>query len=298
MMELLFQTLVYGLATGGVVAVAAVGLTLSFGVTGFINFSFGELLTVAAFGTYALVAAGLGLLPATALGAVLSAAVAVGIARICFRPIGDRGPLPLLITSIGVAFVLQNAVRMGFGGQPRAFPAPSWTPWQIGEVFVPKLQTAVLAVAAACMVAVHLMLRHTLAGRTMRAAASNETLARLSGVNTARTIMVTWLVSGTVAGVGGVLLGASQGNITPTVGFEFLLLVFAAALLGGIGHPYGAMLGALLIGLGVEFGAAYVSSDYNYALAFGVLILVLLIRPRGIVGRRGEAAVASQGGTK
>lgn len=294
-MDLFLQTLVYGLATGGVIAVAAVGLTLSFGVTHFINFSYGELLTVAAFGTYALAGAGLGLLPAAAAGVAISAAVAIGVARTCYQPIAGRGPLPLLITSIGVAFVLQNLVRIGFGGEPRAFPAPAWVPWQIGGVFVPKLQTAILGVAAACMLAVHVLLRHTLVGRTMRAAASNEALARLSGVNTRRTVMLTWAASGLVAGVGGLLLGASQGNITPTLGFEFLLLVFAAALLGGIGQPYGAMLGALLIGLGVELGAAYVSANYNYALAFGVLILVLLARPRGLVGRRGAATPSAEG---
>ncbi|MQA83707.1 MAG: branched-chain amino acid ABC transporter permease [Streptosporangiales bacterium] len=296
-MDVLFQTLVYGFATGGVIAVAAVGLTLSFGVTGFINFGYGELLTVAAYTTYVLTEAGLGLLPAAAAGTAITSAVAVGVARTCYQPLASRGPLPLLITSIGVAFVLQNLVRIGFGGEPRGFPAPTWTPWQLGGVFIPKLQTVIFLVAGVCMLGVHLLLRHTLLGRTMRAAASNEDLARLSGLDTRRIVLVTWVASSLIAGLGGVLLGASQGDITPSVGFEFLLLVFAAALLGGIGQPYGAMLGALLIGLGVEFGAAYVSANYNYALAFGVIVLVLLARPGGLFGRGGGNAVPSEGGT-
>ncbi len=284
-METFLQTVIYGLATGSVIAVAAVGLTLSFGVTGFINFGYGEMLTIGAFTTYLLVQAGLPLLPAAVLAVAVGGLVTYVVAQVCYEPLRNRGALALLITSVGVAFVLQNLVQILVGGSPKPFPVPLTEPWRFGEVFVPKLQAGILVVAVLCMAAVHLLLKYTLLGRSMRAAASNDALARLSGINTRRIIGATWVVSGLVAGLGGVLLGASQGNINPTIGFNFLLVVFAAAMLGGIGQPYGAMAGALVIGLGVEFGATYVSADYSQAIAFFVLVLVLLLRPSGLFGR-------------
>ena len=294
-MDVFLQTLVYGIATGSVIAVAAVGLTLSFGVTGFINFAYGEMLTVGAYTTYLLVLAGLPVLLAGGGALIVGGLVTFVVARFCFEPLRSRGPLALLITSVGVAFVIQNLVQMTVGGSPKPFPAPLMQPWEVGNVFIPKLQVLIFALAVVCMAAVHVMLRFTLLGRTMRAAASNDALARVSGLDTKRIIGATWLVSGLIAGLGGALLGASQGNLTPSLGFNFLLLVFAAAMLGGIGQPYGAMLGALVIGLGVEFAATYVSADYSHALAFLVLVLVLLMRPRGFLGspalaHAGEAA--------
>jgi branched-subunit amino acid ABC-type transport system permease component len=287
------QTIVYGLATGAVISVAAVGLTLSFGVTGFINFSYGEILTVAAYTTYALTQAGMALPLAALIAIFMGGVVTFLVARGFFEPLRDRGPLALLITGVGVAFVIQSLVQMAFGGSPKPFPLPLMTPWQIGEVYIPKLQVIILVLAIVCMIAVHALLRYTLMGRTMRAAASNDALAKLSGLNTRRIIGGTWLVSGLIAGLGGVLLASSQGNMSPTLGFNFLLVVFAAAMLGGIGQPYGAMLGALVIGLGIEFGAAYVSADYSQALAFGVLIVVLLVRPSGFLGK---PSLATAGG--
>lgn len=292
-MDTLLQTLVYGIATGSVIAVAAVGLTLSFGVTGFINFAYGEMLTVSAYSAYLLVQAGLSVVWASLIAMAVGGILTYVVAQLCFEPLRNRGPLALLITSVGVAFLVQNLVQMLVGGSPKPFPLPLMDPWEIGGVFVPKLQVIIFGLAVVCMVAVHLLLRYTLLGRSMRAAASNDALARLSGLNTRRIIGATWLVSGLVAGLGGVLLGASQGSLTPSMGFTFLLVIFAAAMLGGIGSPYGAMLGALVIGVGVEAGATYVSADYSYALAFLVLVVVLLVRPSGFLGRKSVADVGA-----
>ncbi len=286
-MQVLLQTLIYGLATGAVIAPAAVGLTLSFGVTGFINFAYGEILTIAAYTTFELVGAGLPLPAAAAIAVAVGGGVTWVVARLFFEPLRGRGALPLLITSVGVAFVIQNIVGMTAGGDPQAFPVPLLSPWRLGDlVLIPKLQALIFGLACVAMLAVHLLLRHTLLGRTMRAVASNDSLARLSGIDTRRVVGSTWFVTGLVAGLGGVLLGASQSSITPTMGFQFLLVIFAATMLGGIGRPYGAMIGALVIGLGVELGATYVSADYSYAIAFGALVLGLLLRPQGLFGRR------------
>lgn len=289
-MQQFLQTLIFGLSSAGVIAVGAVGLTLSYGVTGFINFSYGELLTVGAFTTIAAVAAGVPLVPAAALAAAAAGTVAVVTSRAFFEPIRSRGPLPLLITSIGVAFILQNVIQIVFSADPQLFPVPLVRPWRVGAVFVPKPQVLVFVIGAATMAAIHLLLRHTLFGRKMRATADNDALARLSGVSTARTIQNTWLVSGGVAGLSGALLGVEQATMRPSSGFQFLLVLFAAVLVGGIGNPYGAALGAVIVGLGIEFGATYVSADYSMAVAFVALVVTLLTRPSGLLpGSRQEA---------
>lgn len=281
-MTTLAQTLVFGLATGGVIGVAALGLTLSFGVTGFINFAFGELLTIAAYATWATSSAGLPLAAAVLSALVVTAVFALLVAVLFFDPLRGRSPMALLITSIGVSFVLQNLIRMVFGASPEPFPIPLLGPWWVGDVFLPKVQVGILVFALVAMVGLHLLLRRTLLGRRMRATAENDALARLSGVSTRRTVRVTWLVSGVLAGGAGVLLGATETNVTATMGFAFLPAVFAATILGGIGQPYGAMAAAVIVGLGMELGATYVSADYTLAFAFAGLVLALLFRPQGL----------------
>jgi len=280
----LLQTAIFGLATGSVIAVGAVGMTLSYGVTRFINFAYGELLTLGAFLTFVLVGSGLNLFPATLVASLLVGVIGVLIARLFYDPLAERGPFPLLITSVGVAFIVQNLLRMIFGSDPKRFPMPLLRPWHIGGVFIPKAQVGVMVAALICMLAVHLLLTYTMLGKMMRAASDNEALARVSGINTRRTIRVTWFISSAIAGLGGVLLAITQISIRPVMGWSFLLVVFAATLLGGIGRPYGAMLGALVVGLGIEFGTAYVAPDYTYAFAFVILVLVLLVRPQGLLG--------------
>ncbi len=278
------QTAIFALATASVIAVGAVGLTLSYGVTRFINFAYGELLTVGAFLTFVLVGNGLPLAVAALMGALLVGIAGVLVARIFYDPLMPRGPFPLLITSVGVAFILQNLLRMIFGSDPKRFPVPLLRPWHVGSLFVPKAQVGILLVALIAMLAVHLMLKYTMLGKMMRAASDNEALARVSGVNTRRIVRLTWFISSFIAGLAGVLLAVTQVAIQPAMGWSFLLVVFAATLLGGIGRPYGAMLGAIIVGLGMEFGTAYIAANYTYAFAFAILVFVLLFRPQGIMG--------------
>ena len=280
----LLQTAIFGLATGGVIAVGAVGLTLSYGVTRFINFSYGEFLTLGAFLTFVLVGLGLSLVPAALLASLLVGLAGVLIARVFCEPLAARGPFPLLITSVGVAFALQNLLRMIFGSDPKRFPMPLLRPWHLGDLFIPKAQAGVLGVALLCMLGVYLLLRYTMLGKMMRAASDNEDLARVSGISTRQVVRLTWLVSSLIAGLAGVLLAITQVSIRPVMGWSFLLVVFAATLLGGIGRPYGGMLGALVVGLGIEFGTTFISADDSQAFAFAILVLVLLFRPRGLLG--------------
>lgn len=282
----LVQTLVFGLATGGVIAVGAVGLSLSYGVTRFINFSFGELLTVGAYLSVLLVAIGLPLAGAIPASMALTGVLMLVLARLVFDPLMHRGPLPLLVTSVGLAFVLQNAVRMVAGSSAIRFPLPLTRPWTVGDLFVPKVPVVVAAVALMAMVAVHLMLARSDVGKRMRAVSDDPDLARACGISTRRVLDATWFASAAIAGLSGTLLGVTQLALQPVMGWNFLLVVFAAVLLGGIGHAYGAMLGAVIVGLGIEFGSTYLSADYGYAFAFVILVGVLLLRPSGLFGAR------------
>lgn len=280
----LLQTLIFALAIAGVIAVGAVGLTLSYGVTRFINFSYGELLTLGAYLTFVLVHRGIPLIPAALLAALTVGLTGVLIARIFFEPIAARGPFPLLITSVGVAFIIQNGLLMVFGSDPKRFPLPPMRPWRFGPLFLPKAQMAILGVALVTMVLIHLLLKYTLLGKSMRAVSDNPALARVSGVFPQRVTRLTWFISSTIAGLAGVLLAITSVTIQPAMGWGFLLVIFAATLLGGIGRPYGAMLGALVVGIGVEMGTAYIAPNYTYAFAFAILVAVLLFRPQGIMG--------------
>ncbi|HEX7004932.1 MAG TPA: branched-chain amino acid ABC transporter permease [Trueperaceae bacterium] len=283
-MTIFLQTLVFGLATGAVISLGAVGLSLSYGVTRFINFSYGELLTLGAYFTVLAVSLGMGLPLAVIVATLVVGAIGTLLAKVFFDPLMNRGFLPLLVTSVGLAFVLQNLVRMLFGSTPIRFPLPLMRPWDLGELFIPKIPVLVIVVALGAMLAIHLMLHFSDVGKMMRATSDNPDLARASGIFTGRVLSATWFVSSLIAALGGVLLAITQIALQPVMGWSFLLVVFAAVLLGGIGSPYGAMLGALLVGLGIEFGTTYVSADYGQAFAFLILLLVLLLRPRGIMG--------------
>lgn len=283
-MQTLVQTLIFGLALGGVIAICAVGLTLSYGVTRFINFAYGEFLTLGAYFSMALMAAGLGLLPALVVSVVVVGIAGIVIARIFYDPLMRRGLLPLLVTSVGIAFVLNNLVQMVAGSNPERFPVPLTRPWMFGHIFVPREQVVILGVALAAMLIVHVMLRYTLVGKKMRAVADDPDLARAAGVRLGRVLSATWFVSAAIGALGGVLLAVTQITFGPQMGWHFLLVIFSAVLLGGIGSPYGAMLGGLVIGLAVELGATYIAPGYSYSFAFIVLILALVFRPRGLLG--------------
>src|SRR5699024_1706722 len=198
-MSMFLQTLIFGLATGAVISVAAVGLSLSYGVTRFINFSYGELLTIGAYVTAALVAQGLSLPLAAVLAMLAVGVLGVLLARVFFDPLMKRGLLPLLVTSVGLAFVLQNLVQMIAGSNPIRFPLPLLRPWILGPIFVPKVPVLVIGVAMIAMLIVHGVLRYTLLGKMMRATSDNPMLARVSSIRTWHVLAITWFLSSAVA---------------------------------------------------------------------------------------------------
>jgi len=282
------QAVVFGLVEGSVISLGAVGLTLSYGVTRFINFAYGEFLAYGAYIALFLSGAGVGLalpLPVAAVVAVVAVGgLGVAVSRTFFEPISHRGALPLLITSIGVSFVLRNLLQAGAGARARQLPVPLMRPLEVLGVRITPLELGVAATALATMLAIHLLLQRTMLGKTMRATSGNRSLAEVAGIDTERVIRQTWFISAAAGGLAGVLYAVLFAPFRPTFGFGYLIVVFAATLLGGIGRPYGAMLGALLIGLMMSLGSTYLSASYDQAYAFAALVAVLLFRPEGIRG--------------
>ena len=285
----ILQVIIFGLIEGSVIAVGAVGLTLSYGVTRFINFAYGEFLTYGAYLTLFLAGGLFGLsmpLPAAAVVAIaIVGGLGVAVSRTFFEPIADRGALPLLITSIGVSFILRNLLQGWVGVDARQLPTPLLRRQEyLRLVQLTDLELGIVVAGVMTMVAIHLLLQHTMLGKRMRATSGNRSLAEVAGIDTTSVVRQTWFVSGAAGALSGVLYAVLFSPFRPGVGFEYLIVIFAATLLGGIGRPYGAMLGAFAIGLAMNFGSTYLSANYTRAYAFLILVAVLLVKPEGIRG--------------
>ena len=288
-LDTFLQAVVSGLIEGSVIAVGAVGLTLSYGVTRFINFAYGEFLTYGAYLTVFLAGGLFGVslpLPAAAVVAtVVVGALGVAVSRTFFEPISDRGALPLLITSIGVSFILRNLLQGWVGVDARQLPIPLLRRQDYFGLFqLTHLELGVIAASVVTMLTIHLLLQRTMLGKRMRATSSNRSLAKTAGIDTTSVIRQTWFLSAAAGALAGVLYAVLFSPFRPGVGFEYLIVIFAATLLGGIGRPYGAMLGAFCIGLAMNFGSTYLSANYTRAYAFLILVGVLLLKPEGIRG--------------
>jgi len=281
----LAQVLLNGLVTGMVLALPALALSLIFGILRFPNFAIGAMLATGAYAAYVFNALlGLPLAPAAALGALAMAALSALLGRLVFEPLGDRGSITLLVASMGVALVLENVVRFAFGNDPRSFAVAVARPFRVLDLRINREQMITAAVALTCMLAVHLLLRHTRLGRAMRAVADNPDLAAARGIERRRVHLAVWALAGALSGLAGVLIGLDTA-LDPNMGWHHIVPVFAAAILGGIGSPFGAVAGALTLGVVAELSILVVPAYYRTAVAFAVMVALLLIRPWGLFGR-------------
>lgn len=285
------QTTINGLVTGTYFALGAVGLSLVFGVLRLVNFAHGDMLT---FGAYVAllfnVNLGLSIVLAVVGGVIATALLAALLEVILWRPMRARGAggLQLLLIAIGLAFVIRNGIQLVAGADPlelgvnvtSAIGLPSG--WRIGTV-----ELVVVVVGVVVLLTVATFLRFSRIGKEMRALSDNPNLAEVAGIDTRWVILITWLVGGGLAGLAGALAGSVAGVLTPNFGFELLLSLFAAAVLGGIGNAYGALVGGLLLGLAEEWSTMFIDPSWKLAVGFAVLILTLLFRPSGILGRPG-----------
>jgi branched-subunit amino acid ABC-type transport system permease component len=281
----------FGIVTAAVLALAAVGFTVQFGVTNILNLAYGDVMTASAFVAYASHSAGLNPWGGMVLGGLFGAVFSVLLNRFLYTPFIRRGArlFTMIIVTIAVALILQNCLQAIWGPDFYSAPISAGAAVHVLGMVFTTTQLILIAIAAVALTALHGLLRYTRLGKAMRATASDPALARNCGVPTRRVIDGAWLLSGLLCGLAGVALVTELGSFDFTTGSAFLIPVIAAAVLGGVGHPYGAMLGALVVGLATELDATYFSPTYKDVVAFLVLIVVLLIRPQGIF-----ADVASQ----
>jgi branched-subunit amino acid ABC-type transport system permease component len=278
------QALLNGVVSGLLIALPAIALSLTYGVLNFPNFAIGAMITAGAYLAYFLNAQlGLPLAAAAVFAAAGLALTAVIVAHIVYRPLRTDDPITLLVASAGVAFVLENAVRFIYGAEVRSFDQPVERPVLWNGLRLNHEQLVVAVVAVAAMIATAVIVKRTRPGRAMRAIADNPALAEVRGIVRARTVDWTWALAGALTAVGGVLIGI-DGTVEPLIGSNYLITVFAAAIVGGIGNPLGAMAGSLVIGVVEEVSTMAVPTTYRQGASFLVLVLVLFLRPQGLAG--------------
>ena len=290
---MLLQLLANGLVTGSVIAIAAVGVSIVYGILRLVNFAYGDFMAFGALAAYAFNGPlGMPLVPATLLGMGLTAVLSLALDFALWRPLRARraGFMSLFLASIGLALVLRQALLFGYGPQPQQFRVDPYKVYVLGSVRLSEAQFASIVTAAVVIVGVGIFLARTTLGRTMRALADDRELAAIAGVDVGRVIAFTWLLSGLLAGIAGVLAGLVQTTFDPDFGFTLLLPIFAAVVLGGIGSAYGALAGGLLLGVAMElstwssfFGG--VDPVYKPVVAFVLLAAALMVRPQGLFGR-------------
>jgi branched-subunit amino acid ABC-type transport system permease component len=290
-MSLFWLSVGFGCVTASVLALASVGLSLQFGITNYVNFAYGDFMALGGFFAYVLnnEVLHLNIWIALVLGSLAMGVFAVIVNRLILGPFARRFSTShyVLIVTFGLSLIMLNVAYAIWGAQVRFYNMPISAALHIGPLLLTRNQLIVIAIAVGLMLVVHAILKTTRLGQSMRAMSDNTTLAMTSGIDTKRITTITWFLSGTLAGVAGTVLGISEGNLTPASGELFLFVIFAAVILGGIGSIYGAMGGALLIGLATEISAAFINPSYKLDIAFVILILTLLIRPSGLIARPG-----------
>jgi len=275
----------FGIVTASILAVAGVGFTLQFGVTNILNLAYGDIMTASAFVAYLVTNAGLSVWLALVAGAAFGSAFSVLLNRFIYTPFVRHGTrlFGMIIVSIAVSLILQNALLAIFGANFFSLQMPRPSSVHIAGMVFTTVQLAIIGIALAAMLLIHLLLRYSKLGKAMRATATDPELARNCGIATDRVIDLTWALSGALCGLAGVVLVMNVTAFTDTTGSQFLIPIVAVAVLGGIGQPYGAMLGALVIGITSEVAAAVFSPEYKDVVAFVILVIVLLARPQGIL---------------
>lgn len=283
----LFSQLINGLNAGSIYALIALGYTMVYGIAKMINFAHGDIIMVGAYVVWLAIAVlnlpvWIGLL----IGVIACALLGILIEKIAYKPLRKAPPLAVLITAIGMSYFLQSASLLIFTSAKRTFPValniPSFT---IGSLVIPGQTVLILIVTSVCMVLLTLFINKTKAGSAMLAVSEDRDAAQLMGVNVNKTISMTFAIGSALAAVAGILFASSYIYVYPTMGSLVGIKAFVAAVLGGIGSIPGAMLGGILLGLIESLSKTYISTQLSNAIVFGILIIVLLVRPSGLLGK-------------
>lgn len=283
-----FQQLINGLNVGSIYALIALGYTMVYGIVRLINFAHGDILMLGAyFGFFALVTFNVPFVGALVVSMVLCAIVGMSIDRVAYKPLRNAPRISALITALGMSMLLQNLFRLIFGAQPRKMPVVielKKIPI-VGELFITNLALITIVLSVILMIALEFIVKKTKTGKAMRAVSEDKGAAKLMGVNVDTTISITFAIGSALGAVGGLLYAINYYQIDPYMGMMPGLKAFVAAVLGGIGVLPGAMLGGFVIGLVETFTKGYISTTWADAFVFGILIIVLIFKPAGILGK-------------
>ncbi len=278
----------FGLVTAAVLALAAVGFTMQFAVSGVLNLAFGGVMVVAAYVTYEVNQGGVNVWVSALAGIAAGALLSLLLNRVVYTPFQRRGtsPIGMVIVSLGMTLILVFGTQAAAGPTNVSYSMSQGGTLTAGSIVLTAVQVVIIALSIVVMLAVHALIRYTRLGKAMRATAANRNLARNCGIRTDRVVALTWVITGGLCGLAGVVFAINSGTFGATSTDLFLVLILAAVFLGGPGEPYGAMLGALVIGLATEVSASIIVPEYKNVVAFVILLVMLAVRPTGLLGAR------------
>jgi branched-subunit amino acid ABC-type transport system permease component len=282
----------FGLATSAILALAAVAVSLQVSVTNFINFAYGDFLTFGAYIAWQLDVKGVNIVLAIVIAGAATGLLGVIANLVVFRPFMRRKvrPVTLLIAGVGLSFIIQNLIVIIWGAEPKRLVQTVGSSVQVGPFLLTTGDLIMICIAIVFLVLVHVTLKYTKFGKSLRATSNNIELAQACGIDSERIISITWFIAGIFTAVAGVGLVLEESTLSPTTGFNELFIIFGAVILGGLGRPYGAMLGALIVGVLTEVAGQYVDAAYKTSIAFAFVIVLLLFRPQGLFAAKGKTS--------
>src|SRR5579863_1321074 len=285
-MSLFLASFGFGLVTAAVLAIASVGFTMQFAVTDVLNLAYGAVMIAAAYIAYAINQDGVTIWVAMIVAGAFGAVASVVLNQFVYTPFQRRRatPIAIVIVSLGMLLIIEFGLQAIVGGTNVSYTMSLGPTVNAGGLQLTAVQFVIIGLSLLSMLLVHLMLRYTRLGKAMRATAANRSLARNCGIRTDRVVTTTWAITGFLCGIAGTVFAIDIGSFGATSTDLFLVLILAAVFLGSPGQPYGAMLGAAVIGLATEVSAAYITPSYKYAVAGGILLLMLAARPSGLLG--------------
>jgi branched-subunit amino acid ABC-type transport system permease component len=286
--SIVVKSIGFGLVTAAVLALASVGFTLQFAVTNVLNLAYGGVMIVAAYAAYAVNHAGVNIWISALAGIAAGALLSLFLNNVIYTPFQRRGtsPIGMVIVSLGMTLILVFGTQALAGPTNVSYSMSQGATLKVGSLELTVAQVVIICLSILVMLLVHVLIRYTRLGKAMRATSANRNLARNCGIRTDRVVTITWLITGALCGLAGVVFAIDSGTFGATSTDLFLVLILAAVFLGGPGEPYGAMLGALVIGLATEVSAAFIVSDYKDVVAFLILLAMLAVRPTGLLGAR------------
>ena len=277
------QLIFNGIAIGSILALAAIGLTLTYGILNLSNFAHGDFMTLGAYLTWLANTGGLNIWLSMVLGAIGTILAMLISEYLLWKPMRDRRATDttLIIISIGLALFIRNGILLSYGGSNQLYELPVVPALQFGDLRIAYYRLIVIGLAIAAIIALHLILQNTKIGKAMRAVADNLNLARVSGINVEKVVLWTWVITGTLTAFAGGMYGLIAA-IRPNMGWFLILPMFASVILGGIGNPYGAVAGAFIIGIAQELSVPFLGSEYKLGVALAIMIIILIFRPQGL----------------